>query len=277
METHDEQRKCIDEQTKISSLSIELCCKKMAANYKKTEEQLNVLLKDSKAKVFPTLGGVILINTTNEKQLAKVIVEEIKHYFGEPKNKPKNTADEALIISRSNDWLQGINSDTSQTRGQYVDFVVERTRHDYSTGTHFETTSSFEEIIKAVEAWADKKRDQPAPAQPLNDEQSHPAQPDIMTDRAKKHFAKAIQAGFMEQTGNGYKWTFLDGERGAKAALGYFIKTVYDPNVVSSNQIPFKALGELFGVKRLDSTIYALSGRKRPPRWQGKIDSLFND
>ena len=81
----------------------------------------------------------------------------------------------------------------------------------------------------------------------------------------------------MEQTGNGYKWTFLDGKRGAKAALGYFIKTVYAPNVVSSNQIPFKALDELFGVKRLDSTIYALSGGKRPQRWQGEIDSLFND
>lgn len=171
METHDEPRNCIDEQTNISSLSIELCCEKMAANYKKTEEQLEVLLNDSKARVLSTLGGVILINTTDEKQLAKAIVEEVKHYFGEPKNKPKNTADETLILSRSDEWLQGIKSGTRQTPGQYADFVVERTRHDYSTGTRIETTSSFEKIIKAVEAWADKKREQPAPAQPLIDEQ----------------------------------------------------------------------------------------------------------
>ncbi len=248
----------------------------MAANYKKTEEQLNVLLKDSKAKVFPTLGGVILINTTNEKQLAKVIVEEIKHYFGEPKNKPKNTADEALIISRSNDWLQGINSDTRQTRGQYADFVVERTRHDYSTGTHFEKTSSFEEIIKAVEAWADKKREQPAPAQPLIDEQSRPAQPDIMTDGAKKYFAKAIQAGFMEQTGNGYKWTF-GGRKGAKAALCYFIMKVYSPDVRDSKMIHYKALEKLFDEKRLDSAYTATFNVKKPQQWRGEIDSLFND
>ena len=78
METHDEPRNCIDEQTNISSLSIELCCKKMAANYKMTEKQLEVLLNDSKARVLSTLGGVILINTTNEKQLALAIVEEVK-------------------------------------------------------------------------------------------------------------------------------------------------------------------------------------------------------
>ena len=171
METHDEPRNCIDEQTNISSLSIELCCKKMAANYKMTEKQLEVLLNDSKARVLSTLGGVILINTTNEKQLALAIVEEVKHYFGEPKNKPKNTAAETLILSRADVWLQGIKSSTHQTPRQYANFVVERTRHDYSTGTGIETTSSFEEIIKAVEAWADKKREQPAPAQPLIDDQ----------------------------------------------------------------------------------------------------------
>lgn len=171
METHDEPRNCIDEQTNISSLSIELCCKKMAANYKMTEKQLEILLNDSKARVLSTLGGVILINTTDEKRLAKAIVEEVKHYFGEPKNKPKNTADEILILSRSDEWLQGIKSGTRQTPKQYADFVVERTRHDYSTETRIETTSSFEEIIKTVEAWADKKREQPAPAQPLIDEQ----------------------------------------------------------------------------------------------------------
>ena len=194
METHDEPRNCIDEQTNIRSLSIELCCKKMAANYKMTEKQLEVLLNDSKARVLSTLGGVILINTTDEKQLAKAIVEEVKHYFGEPKNKPKNTADETLILSRADEWLQGIKSGTRQTPRQYADFVVERTRHDYSTGTRIETTS-FEEIIKAVEAWADKKREQPAPAQQLPDE--------LKTDEAQRYFSKAVELGLMD---NGYKW-----------------------------------------------------------------------
>lgn len=157
---------CIDEQTNISSLSIELCCKKMAANYKRTAHQLDVLLEDSKGATSPTLGGKILINTGDDKRLAKAIVDEIKHYFGDPKNKPKNTADAALIIDRADDWLEGVKrSGTKMTLQEYIDLVVRKNRQKYTVDaesrTNGEFTKSLDEIIKAVEQWAEAKRKQP--------------------------------------------------------------------------------------------------------------------
>ncbi len=100
------------------------------------------------------------------------------------------------------------------------------------------------------------------------------AQPDIMTDRAKKYFAKAIQAGFMEQTGNGYKWVFRNG---LKAALCYFIMKVYSPDIADPKPIPYKALEKLFDVARLDSALSAMLNAKKPQEWRGDIDGLFND
>ena len=53
-----------------------------------------------------------------------------------------------------------------------------------------------------------------------------------------------------------------------------FIKKAYDPD--GFGVIPYKALGTLFGVKRLDSTIYQLVGGK--PKWQDEIDNkVFYD
>ena len=159
----EKQFECIDEQTNISSLSIELCCKKMAANYKRTAHQLDAILEDSKGAISPTLGGKILINTGDDKRLAKAIVDEVKHYFGDSKNKPKNTADAALIIDRSDDWLEGIKRSSAKTTHQeYIDLVVEKTRQKYAidaeSRANDEFTKSFDEIIKAVVQWADAKR-----------------------------------------------------------------------------------------------------------------------
>ena len=157
---------CIDEQTNISSLSFELCCKRMAANYECTAHQLDVILEDRKGAISPTLGGKILINTVDDKRLAVAIVREVKHYFGNPKNKPKNTADEALIIDMANDWFEGIKRNTTKTTPQeYVDLVAKKTREKYTidaeSRANGEFTKSFDEIIKAVEQWAETKRKQP--------------------------------------------------------------------------------------------------------------------
>ena len=111
----------------------------------------------------------------------------------------------------------------------------------------------------------------------LIEEQPVKIQPEIMTERAKKYFAKAIEAGFMEQRGNGYKWTFRNGQRGAKAALAHFLESVYSPDKSSPQIIPFKALERLFGVNRLDSTLYALNGGGQRQKWRGEIDGLFDD
>lgn len=153
---------CIDEQTNISSLSIELYCKRMAANYKRTAQLLDALLEDSKGAVIPTLGDKIFINTGDDKRLAVAIVQEVKHYFGEPKNKPKNTADEVLIINTADGWLESVKRSTAKTTGQeYVDFVVERAKREYAPDTdranRGDTATTFNEIIEAVEQWAKTK------------------------------------------------------------------------------------------------------------------------
>ena len=118
------------------------------------------------------------------------------------------------------------------------------------------------------------------PTAMLNDEQPTiktiplTAQQDIMTDRAKKYFEKAIEAGYMRKAGNGYKWTFPI-SRGAKAALSFFIMMVYNPD--NCKQIPFKALERLFDVGRLDSAYSAMLTVKKPQEWRGMIETLFND
>lgn len=162
----ERQFECIDEQTNINSLSIELYCKRMAANYKCTAELLDALLEDSKGAVIPTLGNKILINTGDEKRLAMAIVQEVKHYFGEPTNKPKNTADEVLIINMADDWLEGVKrSSAKTTRQEYVNYVVERTKREYTPDTdranRGDTATTFNEIIEAVEQWAKTKPRQP--------------------------------------------------------------------------------------------------------------------
>ncbi len=109
----------------------------------------------------------------------------------------------------------------------------------------------------------------------LKDEKAN-AQPDIITNRAKKYFSKALEAGFMTQTDNGYKWTFRN-RTGAKAALSYFIMKIYSPDENAPQIIHFKALEKLFDVKRLDSTLDAMRLVKKPQQWRSEIDELFND
>lgn len=101
------------------------------------------------------------------------------------------------------------------------------------------------------------------------------AQPDIMTDRAKKYFEKARQAGFMEQTETGYKWTF--NKRGRKAALCYFLLKVYNPDMQKTEIIHYKALEQLFGETRLDSALAAMLTTKKPQPWRQIIDNLFDE
>lgn len=89
-------------------------------------------------------------------------------------------------------------------------------------------------------------------------------------ERAKRAFAKAVEAGYMEKTATGYKW------HGSKASLSYFVVQVYNPD--GSKETPFKALDELFGVSRLDSASNkALLEVKKPQKWREKIDELIND
>lgn len=93
----------------------------------------------------------------------------------------------------------------------------------------------------------------------------------VMTERAQKYFAKAIEAGLMVKNGESYKWEY-GGERG-KVRLAYFVQKVYDPN--GHESIPYKALEELFCVSRLAVAKYQIYSAKNAPKWQGEIDALF--
>ena len=103
-----------------------------------------------------------------------------------------------------------------------------------------------------------------------------PLKPDLKpqqeTEREKEYFAKAIEAGLMEETDSGYKWLH---NNGMKASLGYFLKCVFDPK--GTERIPFKSLEALFGVARLDTVIRQVLDAKNNQKWRKDIDILFED
>ena len=93
------------------------------------------------------------------------------------------------------------------------------------------------------------------------------------TDRAKKAFAAAVKAGYMEKTDLGYRWLY---NRGSKASLSYFLVQVYSHD--NSGATPFKALEQLFGFNRLDSAAdKAIANAKKPQAWRNEIDALLKE
>lgn len=92
----------------------------------------------------------------------------------------------------------------------------------------------------------------------------------ILTDREKEYYQKAISKGMAKKTDNGYKWLYCGG---SKVSLSYFLNKVFCPK--GFEVIPFKKLEKLWEVKRLDSTSYQLANAKKPQRWRGYIDTLF--
>jgi hypothetical protein len=93
----------------------------------------------------------------------------------------------------------------------------------------------------------------------------------LNTERARKYFAKAIEAQYITTTDNGLKWVFGD-ERG-KVILGYFIQKVFCPN--NTGTIPETAVNKLFGVTRIGSAITQIASAKKPQKWRTEIDKLF--
>lgn len=95
----------------------------------------------------------------------------------------------------------------------------------------------------------------------------------IITERAKKYFDRAIEAGYMEATETGYKWIW-GGSRG-KARLSYFLYKIFNPD--GCQVTPYKRLGELFNESRLDSSTTQVLNAKKPQEWRKQIDKLFQD
>jgi hypothetical protein len=108
-------------------------------------------------------------------------------------------------------------------------------------------------------------------AQPQQGNQP-PASQEPSTERAKKAFEKALEAGYMEKTATGYKWLYNGGRKGG---LGYFLIMVYNPD--NTRITPFTALGALFGVSRLDRAADQATSTKKPQQWRVAIDELLKN
>lgn len=92
------------------------------------------------------------------------------------------------------------------------------------------------------------------------------------TERERKYFDKAINAGLMEEADSGYRWLH---NNGMKASLVYFLKQIYNP--YDSSQTPFKMLEKLFSVKYLATATYRLFDVKKEQKWRSEIDALFKE
>lgn len=99
-----------------------------------------------------------------------------------------------------------------------------------------------------------------------------PDLPNKITHKEALYFEKAIKAGLMEQSGNGYRWLH---NRSLKASLGYFLNRIFNPK--GTAQIPYSYLETLFGVTRLDTSIDQALNPKKPQKWRKDIDTLFDD
>lgn len=98
-------------------------------------------------------------------------------------------------------------------------------------------------------------------------------QSELDTEQARKYFARALEAGYMRNEGKGYKWLY-GGNRG-QARLGYFCNKVYP------HPRPINKLEEIFGVKKLSSSITNADNdaiRADVKKWRNEMNNdIFND
>ena len=96
---------------------------------------------------------------------------------------------------------------------------------------------------------------------------------ELDTERARKNFPKAIEAGFMCKTDSGYKWLY--GGSNGQVRLGYFISKTYD------HGRPINKLERLFNVQKLSSSISqaeTYNGKRADVlEWRTKIDTILSD
>lgn len=109
-------------------------------------------------------------------------------------------------------------------------------------------------------------------AEPQQKQKQGFSKPQQETEREKKYFTKAIEAGLMEKDGEKYRWLH---NNGLKASLGYFLNRVFNPK--GTAQIPYKRMENLFNETRLDTAIDQALTAKKPQKWRMEIDILFDD
>lgn len=93
-----------------------------------------------------------------------------------------------------------------------------------------------------------------------------------LTEQQSTCFERAIKAGLMEKTNNGYIWIH---NNGLKASLAYFLEKVFAPK--GTEQMPYHSLEIMFNVSRLDSTLTQVHNAKNPQKWITDIDKIFTN
>ena len=91
------------------------------------------------------------------------------------------------------------------------------------------------------------------------------------TPEARRRFAKAVEAGYMEATSTGYKWLGLP-----KAAAAYFFEKIYC-HAITDKHPNWGLLGQLFGLLRLDRAASQVHDAIKEQPWKREINKLFED
>lgn len=102
---------------------------------------------------------------------------------------------------------------------------------------------------------------------------------ELDTPQAREAFAKAMEKKYMEALGDGkYRWIGT-GKKANTSELAYFLGRVYNckPTVYGNEgeAFPEESLNNLFGVKRLYSSLAQVYNAKRKQRWRSLIDDIF--
>lgn len=101
---------------------------------------------------------------------------------------------------------------------------------------------------------------------------------ELNTPRARKYFAKAIDVEYMRIDNNRYLWIGTN-NKGTTSELAYFLGRVYNyVHTINGNageDFPEESLNNLFGVKRLYSSLTQVYNAQKPQRWRTQIDALF--
>lgn len=97
--------------------------------------------------------------------------------------------------------------------------------------------------------------------------------------RAREAFKRAKEKKYMEAVDDGkYRWIGT-GKKANTSELAYFLGKVYNckPTLYGNEgeAFPEESLNNLFGVKRLYSSLAQVYNAKRKQRWRSMIDDLF--
>lgn len=103
----------------------------------------------------------------------------------------------------------------------------------------------------------------------------------IDTEKARKYFTKAIEKGYMKKRDDGgFKW-LGSGKKPLTAELAYFCGKIYNYKYTiygnAGENFPEEYLNQLFGVKRLYSSLSQVFNAQKKQSWRSKIDEMFGE